>query len=79
MAGVWNYQPITETRYKPGFGQYHTYGIQASRKTVRGWEQIELLHDVTTSSRFAEKPAELFNLYQLSPIHLRDILEDLPL
>lgn len=73
----WHYQAVRELRDDPEIGQYLTYGIRASRRTMRNWEQIELLHDVTTEGPVAEKLAELFTLHQLSPIHLRDVIEDI--
>ncbi|MBC8547822.1 hypothetical protein H8711_12960 [Clostridiaceae bacterium NSJ-31] len=77
MNNIWNYQAVWETQYRPELGQYRTCGIQASRKMMRGWEPIELLHDVTVSNRFAEKIAKRFSLYQLSPLHLKDAVEDM--
>lgn len=73
----WYYQAIAESMNDPELGQYDTYGIQAKKKVIRGWEQIELIHDVTTDRKFAYLLASLFNLHQLSPIHLRDALEDM--
>lgn len=72
----WRYLAIPETMDDPELGQYDTYGIQA-KKVIRGWEQIELIHDVTTDRKFANLLVSLFNRRQLSPIHLRDALEDM--
>ncbi len=58
-------------------GRYITYGIQAIRKTALGWEMGEIIHDVTTELRLAAELAQFFNRYQLSPIHLRDVIEDM--
>lgn len=61
----------------PELGRYDTYGIQAKRRVLHGWEQIELIHDVTTDRKFADLLVNLFNRRQLSPVHLRDALEDM--
>lgn len=61
----------------PELGRYDTYGIQAKKKVIRGWEQIERIHDVTTDRKFASLLVSLFNQHQLSPIHLREALEDM--
>ena len=67
------YQPVKEVRLSPELGRYLTYGIRAlgspgSEVTV---------HDVTTRDRSAQRLARLLNTSRLSPIHLRDVVEDL--
>lgn len=74
---VWHYQAVRESRHDPDLGQYLTYGLRAQRKTGSGWEEIELIHDVTTHFGFAKRLSELFNRHQLSPIHFRDAVEDI--
>lgn len=74
---VWHYQAVEEPWHAPELGQYLTYGLQARRKTKTGWEQIGLIHDVTTRRCFAKRLAELFNRHQLSPLHFRDVIEDM--
>lgn len=73
----WRYLVIPETMDDPVLGRYDTYGIQAKRKVIQGWEQIELIHDVTIDRKFVSLLVSLFNRCQLSPIHLREALEDL--
>ena len=73
----WSYQPICESVFDPELGKYDTYGIRASRKTPEGWELIEFIHDVTTEKELVKKMARLFNIHQLSPIHLREVLIDM--
>ena len=76
MNFFWNYQAVREIRYRPELGWYFTYGIRARRRSVRGWDQIESVHDVTTDRGFADQLAEEFSVYQLSPVHLRDTVLD---
>lgn len=73
----WDYQAIEETLNDPLPGEYRTYGIQAKRRAVHGWELIELIHDVTLEADLAQKLAHLFRQYQLSPLHIRDVLDDM--
>ena len=40
-------------------------------------EPVEFIHDVTTDYLLVKKMEELFNRYQLYPIHLRDAIEDM--
>ena len=76
MNGFWRYEAMEEIQYRPEVGRYRTYGIRAIRRTAQGWEQLELLHDVTISGQFAENLARLFDKYQLSPLQLREVMED---
>ena len=77
MYTAWSSEAVPEMQYRPELGQYLTYGIQARRKTAQGWEQIEWIHDVTTENQYAINLAEAFTRFQISPAHLREILEDL--
>ena len=47
------------------------------RKINSVWEPVEFIHDVTTDYLLVKKMEELFNRYQLYPIHLRDAIEDM--
>lgn len=73
----WDYQVIEETLDDPLLGKYRTYGIQAKCRAVHGWEQIELIHDVTLEADLAQRLALLFSQHQLSPLHIRDALNDM--
>lgn len=77
MAEIWNYETIKELLYAPGLGHYFTYGRLAARKINSVWEPVEFIHDVTTDYLLVKKMEELFNRYQLYPIHLRDAIEDM--
>ena len=68
---------MAETMCDPLLGKYRTYGIQANGKTEEGWEPVQVVHDVSTELQFAERLSDLFSLHQLSPIHLRDVVEDM--
>ena len=77
MAEIWNYETSKELLYAPGLGHYFTYGLLATRKVNSVWEPVEFIHDVTTDYLLVKKMEELFNRYQLYPIHLRDAIEDM--
>ena len=51
--------------------------LLAARKVNSVWEPVEFIHDVTTDYLLVKKMEELFNRYQLYPIHLRDAIEDM--
>lgn len=68
----WQYSIISEISYDKDIGQFHTYGIQ-----INGPNHKEILHDVSIFKNTVNYMAELFNLHQLSPIHLKDAVEDL--
>ncbi len=54
-------------------GRYRAYGIQANEA---GGRAVTRVCDVTTRRSFAEELAERFTRFQLSPIHLKDAIED---
>ena len=68
----WHYCLISENYIHIDLGEYHTYGIQ-----VRGFNFSEILHDVSPCKDTVVRMTEFFNKYQLSPIHLKDAVEDM--
>lgn len=68
----WHYCVILEKCYQSDIGQYHTYGIR-----VTGSNYEEIIHDVSVCKETVAWMTELFNLHQLSPVHLKDAVEDL--
>lgn len=68
----WHYQVISENWMHIDLGEYATYSIQ-----VTGDGSTEKLHDVSVSKETVDWMVELFNKYQLSPIHLQNAVEDL--
>ena len=72
--GGWSYQAVEENWEQTDLGRYHTYAIQGRDGARRVVAQV---HDVTTDSNFAQWIAELLTRGQLSPIHLKDAIEDL--
>ena len=77
MNIIWNYLTVFETFNDPQAGSHQTYGMQISRKTETGWKPVRFIHDITTESQLARQLEERFNLYQLSPVHLLDVLSDM--
>ncbi|MDR1158032.1 MAG: DUF6514 family protein [Oscillospiraceae bacterium] len=69
---VWRYHVVPETAQNPELGQYHTYGIH-----IEGAECDQTVHDVAVSRETAARIAELCNRNGLSPVHFRDVLDDL--
>ena len=79
MCYFWKYEIQMEWLYHPDLGWYMTYMIMAERKIINGWEQIKTIHDVTTKRTLAIKIASMCNEYQLSPVHMRDVIDDMAL
>ena len=77
MGLIWHYCIIEEMQDSQILGRYETYGISVSVQTEQGYREICQLHDVTTSHQLACILVERFNQLQLSPIHLREVVEDL--
>ncbi len=76
IALFWKYRVVREIQQDPELGQYFTYGLKAELETEFGFEQVELAHDVTTDCRLAQEIADRFTFCQLSPIHLKEAIED---
>lgn len=79
MDYFWKYEAHPEERYHPDLGSYTTYMLLAKRRIPIGWEEIAIIHDVTTKRILARKIAALCTEYQLSPTHMRDVIEDMSL
>lgn len=79
MTHLWRYEAQPEQQYHPDLGWYTTYLLSAEQKVDNSWEQMEIIHDVTPNRALAQKIAFLCTEYQLSPIHMRDVIEDMVL
>ena len=79
MNSYWKYEVRPERRYNPDLGWYDTYMLLAKRKIPIGWEEIEIIHDVTTKYTLAWKIAAFCTECQLPPIHTRSVIETIPL
>ena len=68
------YHPLREILQSEALGIYESYGIQIfdSKGNV-----IKKVSDVSVNKDFVETLCRKLTRYQLSPIHLEDILEDL--
>jgi len=66
------YIVVRENLYHPDFGEYCTYGVQ-----MKNGEHVDIIHDISTCRQIVIHMAELFNRYQLSPVHLYDAVTDM--
>lgn len=73
---TWEYHVISERYSHPDLGVYRSYGIHAFETTGMHIRPVACVHDITTIQAQAEHLAELCNRYQLSPVHLDDIIAD---
>lgn len=76
LKELWNYRPLAELRTDPELGRRLTYGIQARRRTCRGWKTVGFLADVTTDPQRVREWTDRLNRGQLSPLHLFDAVYD---
>jgi L-rhamnose isomerase len=77
-AEKWRYYVISERVYSADLCRWvHTYGLLAAEKRERGWVLIDLLHDAAVNAAEARHMAELFTKHQLSPVHLKEAIQDI--
>ena len=69
----YRYVPIQQTMESEDVGTYSTFGIQVLRveETV-----IDLISDVSTDLKEVQRLADLCTERQLSPEHIRDVVDD---
>jgi len=77
MMRTYTYSVVEQQCCSGELGAYRTYGIQVAGRMPNGWEIVEVIHDIVFSREAAELMAALFTRYQLSPIHFRDVVEDM--
>lgn len=68
----WVYDVVPEKCYHINLGEYDTYGIE-----VTGSEFSMVVHDVSVCKNITNNLVEMFNQYQLSPVHLEDAVRDM--
>lgn len=73
----WEYRVIPETCTHPDLGTYTSYGIQACQRQGQRCQLLAVLHDISSRQFFVEELAALFTRQQLSPLHLKEAVEDL--
>ncbi len=64
------YKCIEQELFNESIGNYITYGIEIT-------EGNKIINDVDCNRERACKIIDLLNQYQVSPIHIYDIIEDL--
>jgi|GEM_PF-1679069 len=68
----WTYSIVPENFFQLELGEYSTYGIQVITP-----DYIEILHDVSVCKKTVERLVRLLNYYQVSSIHLYDVIMDM--
>ena len=51
-------------------GKYDTYGI-----ALRGYDEVQI-EDISTDKKFVQYLIRLCNQYQVSPVHLFEVVQD---
>ena len=67
------YLPFREELYSDDIGKYVSYGIRVLNSQGH---IIESVSDVSVDKDFVTELCYLWTRHQLSPIHMRDVLED---
>ncbi len=70
------YEVVGERLYSPDHGWYTGYGIRAYRRVEDAWEPVVTVSDLSTDRQAVEALAHRCTAGELSPIHLRDVVED---
>ena len=73
---TWEYHIIAERYIHPDIGVYRSYGIHAFEIIGKLIRPIAQMHDITTIQAEVETLVQLCNAYQLSPVHLSDVVAD---
>ena len=73
---TWEYHIIAERCIHPDIGVYRSYGIHAFEIIGKLIRPIAQMHDITTIQEEVETLVQLCNAYQLSPVHLPDVVAD---
>lgn len=68
----WSYRVISEQLYNKEMGDYQSYGVR-----VTGPDYEDVIHDVSLYEDVVARMTEYFNRHQLSPVHMRDAVEDM--
>lgn len=66
----YRYQCIEQKLYNENVGEYITYGIEITDDNM-------IVNDVSCNKEKVDDIVRIINKYQVSPIHLDEIIEDL--
>lgn len=69
---MYSYRTIKEYLWHADIGHYVSYGIVA----YQGGVEVARISDVSVEGDSVKELARLCNEYQVSPIHLWDVVED---
>ncbi len=58
-------------------GPYHAYGLQVVKMEHGSHTVLTTVQDIFTDKEFVTSLAQRLTFYQLDPIHLPDVLEDI--
>ena len=80
----YRYQCIEQKLYNENVGEYIIYGIEITDDNIRyydlnseGWRSFIPVNDVSCNKEKVDDIVRIINKYQVSPIHLDEIIEDL--
>ena len=75
MKDLTQFIMLPKIRYAPGIGTYVSYDIAAYDCFKR--DIVSIVWDATSNRDLALRMVGQFNMYQLSPIHLKDAIADM--
>ena len=73
---VYRYTISCHQHYRPEMGLFHTCSLHICRKKGVGWQELEMIPDISNDRERAIDFAERCTLEQAEPCHIRELLED---
>lgn len=70
------YLVLEQTLWSEDVGCYRTYGIECWELVQQEKRHIISISDISGEEKSVESLAELWTLYQLHPVHIRDALDN---
>lgn len=75
IPNQWKYEVMKKEFDRDDTGVYTAYGIMVFEGEAL--EPCDAVHDVTLDEEIAINMVKKFNAYQLSPLHLREVIENM--
>ena len=71
---MYKYTVVTESLFHQDIGNYVSYGILCTDEISE--TTVSFISDVSSNKNLVDSIADKFTEFQLSPIHLREAIED---
>lgn len=68
---------VVEEKYMVGEKEHLAYGIAEIEVCEGSYNVVSSIHNICSDFEIVEKFAQKFNRFNLSPVHLSDVVQDL--